>query len=884
MYSNLYSPSLGPAIRRAVGRHNFDLILDGEVVAWDNERQETVPYGNNRTIANLRRIYMEREGLIDERDANQHVNDEVVKTSRPSVGLRIDGNGSMEHELAGKECWLCFVVFDIIYFDGPGASSFLSGTVSSYIHPRPNPGPIVDLPLMERKKLLYRILDPQRNEVEFVQTMVIRPDAECMPGEQYFSFKNPPKIEGISIHLLDSISAIYSGAVAGNVMIDLKRRNGRSDEQISGERARKTNLHYKYIVETRLQEGLLFKDLATPYVLSDVSKTLAYWHKFKPDYFGGSAASDIDLVIIGAYFASGLRLAGKPSSFLCACVDSNDHELFLPLCKVNAGGVEHDVYNALLDLTGFEQSSDHLHHQTEFGRWFREEPHGKVLPDFVSPTSRQINQDGKGWRFVKRDYPDLWIRPEESLVVTINAGEIVQSDAFSAGLTLRFPRIQRVRLDGDAKLSSEIESEASLWRIWDSVGARSAHNTSYSFVGRDLDDSPCRFLTETQYKTSKRKKDSMRQKSTMTVGTGVMPDKLDSIVLRGSKFTVLEGKYDLDESSIDANEAKEFGFYEVAKSIKSKSDLNSFIKRHGGRVLITPDDTTLILGGRTDDPKVTIFSRNKRIIRWTFVVSVVVRWTSSNHGNDQPIMENDPSWLAPSVLDYLAYPGRPNGGLIAVGYLRSVSELLRAMNFLAESGLAKDIDSTSSMRPSKRHRSLSWQSLGKSNLAPEDRWVLSSKYQVFWHWESKIIESDKNPSFAVLYPDIFDPGPSAASLQGYAGCSTFILNDEIPSDLHHCRVASSIPLARAMGAHIVQELHENVSHLLCDLVPGIDEIVGLNADSSKCFKDQERFERLLANLRSQRWAASRLDSIHVISPAWLRKRAEPSLARQAAGR
>lgn len=33
-HSALYSPVLGPALRRAVGRHQMDLVLDGEVIAW----------------------------------------------------------------------------------------------------------------------------------------------------------------------------------------------------------------------------------------------------------------------------------------------------------------------------------------------------------------------------------------------------------------------------------------------------------------------------------------------------------------------------------------------------------------------------------------------------------------------------------------------------------------------------------------------------------------------------------------------------------------------------------------------------------------------------------------------------------------------------------
>jgi ATP-dependent DNA ligase len=54
-YSDLYSPVLGAPIRRALSNHRVNVILDGEVMAWDNVRKDLVPFGSNRTIANYRR-------------------------------------------------------------------------------------------------------------------------------------------------------------------------------------------------------------------------------------------------------------------------------------------------------------------------------------------------------------------------------------------------------------------------------------------------------------------------------------------------------------------------------------------------------------------------------------------------------------------------------------------------------------------------------------------------------------------------------------------------------------------------------------------------------------------------------------------------------------
>jgi DNA ligase-4 len=54
-YSELYGPLLGSPLRRALSKYKVDVVLDGEVMAWDNRRKELVPFGHNRTVANFRR-------------------------------------------------------------------------------------------------------------------------------------------------------------------------------------------------------------------------------------------------------------------------------------------------------------------------------------------------------------------------------------------------------------------------------------------------------------------------------------------------------------------------------------------------------------------------------------------------------------------------------------------------------------------------------------------------------------------------------------------------------------------------------------------------------------------------------------------------------------
>ena len=165
-------------------KEGFDVILDGEIIAWDSERKETIPFGNNRTIANLRKKWMKSQGLLDERDQGMHDNDKDNK-SMNTTNSWPDKNDQIS-ELAGKECWLQFIAFDILYVDGPGAADLLAQTVSEHIAPRPSAGSIIHLDAFERKKILYKLVEPQADEVEIVQTWIIRPNGHMDLGERYF--------------------------------------------------------------------------------------------------------------------------------------------------------------------------------------------------------------------------------------------------------------------------------------------------------------------------------------------------------------------------------------------------------------------------------------------------------------------------------------------------------------------------------------------------------------------------------------------------------------------------------------------------------------------------------------------------------------------------
>ncbi len=48
-----------------------------------------------------------------------------------------------------------------------------------------------------------------------------------------------------------------------------------------------------------------------------------------------------------------------------------------------------------------------------------------------------------------RERPDVWIDPRRSVLLQVKAAEIVSSEMYRAGCTLRFPRVEKIRSESD---------------------------------------------------------------------------------------------------------------------------------------------------------------------------------------------------------------------------------------------------------------------------------------------------------------------------------------------------------------------------------------------------------------------------------------------------
>lgn len=172
-------------------------------------------------------------------------------------------------------------------------------------------------------------------------------------------------------------------------------------------------------------EGLVLKNPRSMYRLNSRNDD---WVKVKPEYMDEFGES-VDVVIIGGFYGSGHR-GGNLSSFLCGLrVTENDIEAganpekHFSFCKVG-GGFRAEDYAS-------------LRHETD-GKWQKW--------DAKRPPSEYIELGGQA-QGIQCERPDMWIRPSESVVISVKAASAGYSDQFAKLVTLRFPRFRSLKLD-----------------------------------------------------------------------------------------------------------------------------------------------------------------------------------------------------------------------------------------------------------------------------------------------------------------------------------------------------------------------------------------------------------------------------------------------------
>ncbi|XP_054481540.1 DNA ligase 3 [Anoplopoma fimbria] len=177
-------------------------------------------------------------------------------------------------------------------------------------------------------------------------------------------------------------------------------------------------------------EGLVLKDLKGSY-----EPGKRHWLKVKKDYLNeGAMADTADLVVLGAFYGKGSN-GGIMSSFLMGCHDPHSKKW----CTVTkcSGGYDDAT------LARLQKELDMIK---------------------ISKEPSKI----PGWlKIIKNYYPDFIIRdPQKAPVWEITGAEFSKSEMHTAdGISIRFPRMTRIRDDKDWKTATNLDQLKELFRI-----------------------------------------------------------------------------------------------------------------------------------------------------------------------------------------------------------------------------------------------------------------------------------------------------------------------------------------------------------------------------------------------------------------------------------
>ncbi|KAM4727190.1 DNA ligase 3 [Anableps anableps] len=177
-------------------------------------------------------------------------------------------------------------------------------------------------------------------------------------------------------------------------------------------------------------EGLVLKDVKGTY-----EPGKRHWLKVKKDYLNeGAMADSADLVVLGAFYGKGSN-GGIMSSFLMGCYDP-DSKKWCTVTKCSGG------YDDAM-LARLQKELDVIK---------------------ISKEPSKI----PGWlKIVKNYYPDFIIRdPEQAPVWEITGAEFSKSEMHTAdGISIRFPRMTRIRDDKDWKTATNLHELREIFRI-----------------------------------------------------------------------------------------------------------------------------------------------------------------------------------------------------------------------------------------------------------------------------------------------------------------------------------------------------------------------------------------------------------------------------------
>ena len=199
----------------------------------------------------------------------------------------------------------------------------------------------------------------------------------------------------------------------------------------------------------RAEEGIVIKKLDSIY---KPDKRCPDWVKMKCDYID-TIVDTLDLIIIGGYYGEGKRIITNNvySQALPNSINNNDLDIEMnqdyysdsvTTFLMGIGkkiDVENPTQSIILPIvkvgSGYNMSTLNI-------------IRNKLRPYWKKYDSKNPPGLFGNWKPAQSEKPDVYIdNPSNSIILEVKAAEIVPSETFPSKITLRFPRVEKTRLD-----------------------------------------------------------------------------------------------------------------------------------------------------------------------------------------------------------------------------------------------------------------------------------------------------------------------------------------------------------------------------------------------------------------------------------------------------
>ncbi|KIK60460.1 hypothetical protein GYMLUDRAFT_73906 [Collybiopsis luxurians FD-317 M1] len=200
----------------------------------------------------------------------------------------------------------------------------------------------------------------------------------------------------------------------------LREEKGRIEFAIEykGKTGKDVRTRMEQVMESK-GEGLVIKHPKARYILNGRNSD---WIKVKPEYMEGMGET-VDVLVVAGKYGTGSR-GGGVSTLICAVEDDR---------KQDEDG--NTYYSTFVRIGSGLSFADYA--------WIRAK-NWKVRDPKNTPTWLQMSKNAG-----KEDKGDLYLEPEDSFILKVKAAEIVSSDQYHLGYTMRFPRALSIRDDLD---------------------------------------------------------------------------------------------------------------------------------------------------------------------------------------------------------------------------------------------------------------------------------------------------------------------------------------------------------------------------------------------------------------------------------------------------